>query len=111
MCVISIVYSESSVKKSQSNYSGRIRTHDLCNSSQYTKLDHRDCPVARGSSNPAGTANDLDAICFSADKLKEVLTANKGDKGTMHISSNGLARIDFTGTDFESNYWLVQLQN
>ena len=58
-----------------------------------------------------GTANELDPICFSADKLKEVLTANKGDKGTMHISSNGLARIDFTGTDFESNYWLVQLQN
>tara|TARA_Y100000389_G_scaffold84984_1_gene81733 strand:- start:412 stop:1119 length:708 start_codon:yes stop_codon:yes gene_type:complete len=58
-----------------------------------------------------GTANDLDPICFSADKLKEVLTANKGDKGTMHISSNGLARIDFTGTDFDSNYWLVQLQN
>ena len=58
-----------------------------------------------------GTANDLDPICFSADKLKEVLTANKGDKGIMHISSNGLARIDFTGTDFDSNYWLVQLQN
>lgn len=58
-----------------------------------------------------GTANELDPICFSADKLKEVLTANKGDKGTMHISSNGLARVDFTGTDFESNYWLVQLQN
>jgi len=58
-----------------------------------------------------GTANELDPICFSADKLKEVLTANKGDKGTMHISSNGLARVDFTGTDFDSNYWLVQLQN
>jgi len=58
-----------------------------------------------------GTANELDPICFSADKLKEVLTANKGDKGIMHISSNGLARIDFTGTDFDSNYWLVQLQN
>ena len=58
-----------------------------------------------------GTANELEPICFSADKLKEVLTANKGDKGTMHISSNGLARVDFTGTDFESNYWLVQLQN
>ena len=43
--------------------------------------------------------------------LNEVLTANKGDKGKMHISSNGLARVDFTGTDFESNYWLVQLQN
>ena len=58
-----------------------------------------------------GTANELDPICFSADKLKEVLTANKGDKGSMHISSSGLARIDFTGTDFDSNYWLVQLQN
>jgi len=58
-----------------------------------------------------GTANELDPICFSADKLKEILTANKGDKGTMHISSNGLARVDFTGTDFDSNYWLVQLQN
>ena len=58
-----------------------------------------------------GTANELSPICFSADKLKEVLTANKGDKGTMHVSSNGLARIDFTGTDFDSNYWLVQLQN
>ena len=53
----------------------------------------------------------MEPICFSADKLKEVLTANRGDKGTMHISSDGLARIDFTGTDFDSNYWLVQLQN
>tara|TARA_R100000951_G_scaffold6161_3_gene6382 strand:- start:231 stop:782 length:552 start_codon:yes stop_codon:yes gene_type:complete len=54
---------------------------------------------------------DLDPICFSADKLKEVLVANKGDNGTMHVSSQGLSRIDFTGNDFESNYWLVQLQN
>jgi len=54
---------------------------------------------------------DLEPICFSADKLKEVLVANKGDKGTMHVSSQGLSRIDFNGVDFESNYWLVQLQN
>tara|TARA_R110002012_G_scaffold64648_4_gene169855 strand:- start:3601 stop:4308 length:708 start_codon:yes stop_codon:yes gene_type:complete len=54
---------------------------------------------------------DMSPICFSADKLKEVLVANKGDKGTMHVSSQGLSRIDFTGTDFDSNYWLVQLQN
>ena len=58
-----------------------------------------------------GGNDAMEPICFSADKLKEVLTANKGDKGTMHISSDGLARIDFTGTDFDSNYWLVQLQN
>jgi hypothetical protein len=54
---------------------------------------------------------DMDPICFSADKLKEVLTANKGDLGTLHVSPDGLARIDFTGNDFESSYWLVQLQN
>lgn len=57
------------------------------------------------------TGEDLQPICFSADKLKEILVANKGDKGTMHVSSHGLSRIDFTGTDFTSNYWLVQLQN
>jgi len=57
------------------------------------------------------TGDDLQPICFSADKLKEVLVANKGDKGTMNVSSHGLSRIDFVGTDFESNYWLVQLQN
>jgi hypothetical protein len=53
----------------------------------------------------------MEPICFSADKLKEVLTANKGDAGKLHVSSQGLARIDFSGADFESSYWLVQLQN
>ena len=55
--------------------------------------------------------SDMDPICFSADKLKEVLIANKGDMGTLHVSPDGLARIDFTGADFQSSYWLVQLQN
>jgi hypothetical protein len=54
---------------------------------------------------------DMEPICFSADKLKEVLVANKGDMGTMHISPDGLTRVDFTGADFDSSYWLVQLQN
>jgi hypothetical protein len=54
---------------------------------------------------------NMDPICFSADKLKEILIANKGDAGKLHISPDGLARIDFAGTDFESSYWLVQLQN
>jgi hypothetical protein len=57
------------------------------------------------------TVADMDPICFSADKLKEVLIANKGDQGTLHVSPDGLARIDFVGPDFESSYWLVQLQN
>ena len=59
----------------------------------------------------SSTGGDLSPICFSADKLKEVLVANKGDMGTMHVSSQGLSRIDFTGPDFNSSYWLVQLQN
>ena len=58
-----------------------------------------------------GGTTDMEPICFSADKLKEVLVANKGDSGKMYVSSDGLARIDFTGNDFDSNYWLVQLQN
>jgi len=57
------------------------------------------------------STNDLDTICFSADKLKEVLIANKGAIGKMHISSQGLARIEFTDSEFDATYWLVQLQN
>ena len=60
-----------------------------------------------------GAANQtsMDPVCFSADKLKEVLVANRGDSGYLKVSPDGLARIDFTGADFESTYWLVMLQN
>ena len=54
---------------------------------------------------------DMEPVCFSADKLKEVLVANRGDSGELKVSPDGLARIDFTGSDFESTYWLVMLQN
>jgi hypothetical protein len=54
---------------------------------------------------------DMEPVCFSADKLREVLIANRGDAGQLHVSPDGLARIDFIGTDFESSYWLVMLQN
>ena len=54
---------------------------------------------------------NMDPVCFSADKLKEVLTANRGDSGQLKVSPDGLARIEFTGSDFESTYWLVMLQN
>jgi hypothetical protein len=57
------------------------------------------------------TSADMEPVCFSADKLKEVLVANRGDSGKLHVSPDGLARIDFTGADFESSYWLVMLQN
>lgn len=57
------------------------------------------------------TGSDMDPVCFSADKLKEVLVANRGDSGELKVSPDGLSRIDFTGADFESTYWLVMLQN
>jgi hypothetical protein len=59
----------------------------------------------------AAKQNAMDPVCFSADKLKEVLVANRGDSGYLKVSPDGLARIDFTGADFESTYWLVMLQN
>jgi hypothetical protein len=58
-----------------------------------------------------GGTDAIEPICFSADKLKEILVANRGDGGHLHISTEGLARINFTGSDFDSTYWLVQLQN
>ena len=59
----------------------------------------------------AASQANMDPVCFSADKLKEVLVANRGDSGELKVSPDGLARIDFTGADFESTYWLVMLQN
>ena len=58
-----------------------------------------------------GPADDIEPTCFSADKLKEILVANRGDAGHLKVSVDGLARIDFNGSDFDSTYWLVQLQN
>lgn len=58
-----------------------------------------------------GGTQPMEPIMFSADKLKEILTANRGDMGTLHVSSQGLARVDFHGSDFDSTYFLVQLQN
>ena len=55
--------------------------------------------------------DNMDPVCFSADKLKEVLVANRGDLGELKVSPDGLSRIEFKGTDFESTYWLVMLQN
>lgn len=58
-----------------------------------------------------GGTEAIEPICFSADKLKEILVANKGDAGHLYVSTEGLARINFAGADFDSTYWLVQLQN
>lgn len=57
-------------------------------------------------------AADMSPISFSANHFKEILTANKGcDSGKLEISAQGLAKITFTEGDYESEYYLVQLQN
>ena len=89
------------------NFAVQVRGGKIIFVINYTTINADNISFEIGSTN----ASDMDPICFSADKLKEVLIANKGDMGTLHVSPDGLARIDFTGSDFESSYWLVQLQN
>ena len=60
---------------------------------------------------PEGEASDLKATCFSANLFKEILVANKdAETGYIEVSSAGLARVSFTGKDYSSTYYLVQLQ-
>ena len=60
---------------------------------------------------PEGESSDLKATCFSANLFKEILVANKeAETGYIEVSSAGLARVAFTGKDFSSTYYLVQLQ-
>ena len=54
---------------------------------------------------------DLQATCFSANLLKEILVANKdAEEGYIEVSGAGLARVSFTGNEYSSTYYLVQLQ-
>jgi|TARA_R110000822_G_scaffold12938_2_gene46498 hypothetical protein len=60
---------------------------------------------------PEGEQVDLKATCFSANLFKEILVANKEhETGFIEVSSAGLARVSFTGKDYSSTYYLVQLQ-
>lgn len=55
-------------------------------------------------------AKKIDPISFSANYLREVLTANKDAKnGTLKISSKGLAVASFEVDGFTSTYYLVQI--
>ena len=58
-----------------------------------------------------GEGTDLKATCFSANLFKEILVANKdAEEGYIEVSAAGLARVSFTGKDYSSTYYLVQLQ-
>src|SRR5210317_1393138 len=56
--------------------------------------------------------DDVDPISFSATYLKEILVANKeATDATLKISSQGLAHISFEVDNYESNYYLVEIQS
>ena len=58
-----------------------------------------------------GEGTDLKATCFSANLFKEILVANKdAEEGYIEVSAAGLAKVSFTGKDYSSTYYLVQLQ-
>ena len=60
---------------------------------------------------PEGESSELSTTCFSAELFKEILVANKdADEGYIEVSSAGLAKVEFTGKDYLSTYYLVQLQ-
>ena len=54
----------------------------------------------------------VEPISFSANFLKEILVANKeATDATLKISSQGLAHIHFEIDNYESNYYLVEIQS
>jgi len=56
-------------------------------------------------------SKDMSVICFSSSLFKEILQSNKeATSGKLEISSAGLARVSFSGKDYTSTYYLVQLQ-
>jgi hypothetical protein len=58
----------------------------------------------------AESEGKLSPTCFSANIFKEILNSNKGaETGIFEVSGQGLARATFTGKDFKSTYYLVQL--
>lgn len=59
-----------------------------------------------------GTSNiNFKPTLFSAEKIKNILSANKtASKKQLRISSKGLAEFSFSDGDFDSIYFLVQMQ-
>jgi len=58
------------------------------------------------------TDNTIDNISFNANLFKDVLEANKEcEAAVLEVSSEGLARITFNVSDYESTYYLVAVQN
>lgn len=58
------------------------------------------------------SSGDIEPISFSAKYFNGILAANKDlNGGTLKVSSQGLAKVEFDIDDFEAKYYLVKLDN
>jgi len=53
---------------------------------------------------------DIEAIHFSSDIMRDILVANKGNTGLIEVSPVGLMRVSFNTVDYNSEYYLVNKQ-
>jgi len=59
----------------------------------------------------AKTDGDVSPISFSARYLKQILMANKDSSySVLKISTDGLAYVSFSDSEYKSSYYLVQIQ-
>lgn len=56
--------------------------------------------------------SDIGPKLFNIDTIKNILLANKDcDNGTIEISSRGLAKLTFSNKNYQTVYFIVELQN
>ena len=60
--------------------------------------------------NQAANCKSDEVKMFSSTHLKNILASNKGIDGTILISSNGLMKVNFNSSEFNSEYLLVESQ-
>ena len=59
---------------------------------------------------PAEFTTQSDLIPFSALVIREILSANKGSKGTASVSNKGLLKIEFNTDESSVKYFVVRQQ-
>jgi len=58
------------------------------------------------------TYEDIDKVSFNANLFKDVLVANKEcESATLHVSEQGLAKINFKVDQYDATYYLVAVQD
>jgi len=91
----------------------------LSESDNFTVISNNICQVILGESDTNTNKininvktvvnNNLSAISFNANYLKEILAANRDHTtGKMEVCAGGLAILTFSNADYTSKYYLVQ---